>query len=107
MGLNTIHKNKKDLATAYNLTKEFSFKCEVLDEITQERITAAMGLEMPTLRLTIKVNGIVNVDEKDKIRIVDEVFKVAKKSDKFTNKLQFRKRSDYKYFNNETLIFLE
>ena len=107
MALNTIHKNVKDLVNAYNQTQDKHFKCELVEEIRSEKIRASLGLELPSVTLTLKVNGYDETKERDKIEVLNQVFIVAKKSTRFSNDKQFRKRSDYEYFNGESYLFLE
>lgn len=107
MALNTIHKNKKDIVNAYNITKEKYFKCEIVNDKQSERVRLALGLDLPALRITLKVNGYVLANEKDKIRVLNEEFILVKQTAAFTRSTQFRKRADYDFFSGEQYLFLE
>jgi hypothetical protein len=107
MALNTIHKNKKDIVNAYNITKDKYFKCEIVNDKQSERVRLALGLDLPALRITLKVNGYTLADEKDKIRVLNEEFILVRQTSTFTQSTQFRKRADYEFFNGEQFLFLE
>lgn len=107
MALNTIHKDKKDLLSFFNETQRTWRKGELVSEKQSERIRASLGLELPSVKLTLKVNGYDNTKERDKIQVLNETFIVSKISTNFSMKLQFRKRADYDYFNGESYLFLE
>lgn len=107
MALNTIHRNKRDIVNAYNITQDRWFKCEILNDITKEKVTASLGLDMPSVKLTIQINGHSNVLEKNHIRILNEEYIVSKIASNYDKTQQFKKRSDYDFFNGKTFIFLE
>ena len=107
MALNTIHKDKKDLVSFKNITQGTIRKAELVSERQSERVRASLGLDLPSVKLTLKVNGYDNTKERDKIQVLNETFIVSKISTNFSMKLQFRKRADYEYFNGESYLFLE
>lgn len=107
MGLNTIHKNTKDVVNAYNKTTEKKFKCELVGEKTSERIRLSLGLELPSVKKTLKVNGHADAKENDVIEVTGETLIVIKVSSSYDRPLQFRKRADYDYLNSTDYIFLE
>lgn len=107
MALNTIHKNKRDIVNAYDITQDKYFKCELVDDITSERVKTALGLDLPSTRMTLKVNGHCEALEKDKVRVLNQVFIIQRIGSNFSNQKQFRKRADYEYFNSVSYLFLE
>lgn len=107
MALNTIHKNNKDLVPVYNKTQDKYFNCEILGEAASERVKTSLGLDLPSTKLTLKVNGFCDVAEKDKIKVLNDIFIVSKLSNSYSITQQFRKRADYELFNGTTFIFLE
>jgi len=107
MALNTIHRDKNDKVNAFNVTQNFNFKCDILDNVEAEKIQTALGLNLPSVRLTLKVNGHSNCIGGDTIQVLNQKFIIAKIGDKFSMKNQFRKRVDYSYFNGEQYLFLE
>ena len=107
MALNTIHKDKKDLVSFKNITQGTKRKAELVSEKQSERVRASLGLDLPSVKLTLKVNGYDNTKERDKIQVLNETFIVSKISTNFSMNLQFRKRADYEYFNGESYLFLE
>lgn len=107
MALNTVHKNKKDLLSFHNLTQGTWRKAELVSEKQSERIRASLGLELPSVKLTLKVNGYDNTKERDKIEVLKETFIVSKISTNYSMHIQFRKRADYEFLNGESYLFLE
>ncbi len=107
MALNTIHKNKRDVVNAYNITQNRWFKCEIPSEITKERVTASLGLNLPSVKLTLLINGHSNILDKDHIRVLNEEYIVVKTTSSFDKPQQFKTRSDYDFFNGKTFVFLE
>lgn len=107
MALNTIHTNKEDRIPAENLTQNNYFRCELVDTKNSERVQTSLGLALPSVKLTLKINGHCSVNEKDKIKVFNEIYIVARIGSNYTNKEQFRKRADYDYFNGESYLFLE
>jgi len=109
MALNTIHKNPKDIVSVLNVTKNKYFKCELVEDVQSERIRVALGLDLPSTKLTLKINGHgdVSINEKDTIKVLNDTFIVSKIAERYDNSLQFRKRADYSYFNGTSYIFLE
>lgn len=107
MALNTIHTNKEDRIPAQNLTQNNYFRCELVENKTSERVQTSLGLALPSVKLTLKVNGHCSVFEKDKVKVFNEIYIVAKIASNYTNKEQFRKRADYNDFNGESYLFLE
>lgn len=107
MALNTIHRDKRDKVNALNVTQQFNFKCDILDNVEAEKIQASLGLKLPSIRLTLKVNGHSNCIGGDTIEVLNQKFIITKISDNFAMKNQFRKRADYSYFNGEQYLFLE
>ena len=107
MALNTIHKDKKDLVSFLNVTQGTKRKAELVSKKQSERVRASLGLDLPSVKLTLKVNGYDNTKERDKIQVLNETFIVSKISTNFSMNLQFRKRADYEYFNGESYLFLE
>lgn len=107
MGLQTIHKNPKDIVSVYNQTQDTWFKCELVDDVKSEKIRLSLGLDLPSVTMTLKVNGHAECKENDKLRLLNQTLLVRKTATKFDNTLQFRKRADYGYFNSTEYIFLE
>ena len=107
MGINTIHRNPKDLVSAYNETKNSWFKCELVDDVKSEKIRVSLGLDLPSVTLTLRVNGHIEVNDKDRIRVLNKRLLVKKILSNFSNNMQFRKRADYEFFNGTTYLFLE
>ncbi len=107
MALNTIHKNNKDLVNAYNITQNKVFKCEIAGEKEVQRVSASLGLNLPSNKLTLKVNGHANILDKDKIKVLNETYIVIAIKTTFDKPEQFRKRADYEFFNGTSYIFLE
>lgn len=107
MALNTIHKNKQDLVNAYNITQNKVFKCEIAGEKEVQRVSASLGLNLPSNKLTLKVNGHSKVLDKDKIKVLNETYIVVAVKETFDKPEQFRKRADYEFFNGTSYIFLE
>lgn len=107
MALNTIHKNVKDLVNVYNQTTDKKFKCELVGEKTSERIRVSLGLDLPSVKKTLKVNGHADAKENDVIEVAGETLVVIKIASTYDRPLQFRKRADYDYLNSTEYIFLE
>ena len=107
MALNTIHRDKNDKANALNVTQNFIFKCDILDNVDAEKVQAALGLKLPSVRLPLKVNGYSKCIGGDTIEVLNQKFIITKIGDSFTMKNQFRKRADYSYFSGKQYIFLE
>lgn len=107
MALNTIHKNPKDVVNVYNKTTNKKFKCELVGPQASERIRLSLGLDLPSIRKTLKVNGHADAKENDLIEVAGETLVVRKKETTYDKPLQFRKRADYDYLNSVEYIFLE
>ena len=107
MALNTIHRDKKDKVNALNVTQQFNFKCDIVDNVEAEKIQLSLGLNLPSIKMTLEVNGYSKCIGGDTIEVLNQKFIIKKIGDRFSMKNQFRKRADYSYFNGKQYIFLE
>ena len=107
MGLNTIHNKTKDLMTLYNVTKQQSFKCEILPATDCRKFEIALGLDFNQLKYTIKINGSCNVAVGDRIKIGKNIFEAVAINPVYDNLEQARFRSDLDNFTGSAVIVLE
>lgn len=109
MGLNTIHDCSKDYLKCTNLRTNESFKCSILDNLSNEGNETIPGISITKFTCVLRVNGYCNVKEDDRIKtpLYDYPLRVAKINEIKSNQLQFRKRRNVGSFVSMTDIYLE
>jgi hypothetical protein len=106
MGLNSRHNVINDKSTGYNITKSSSFRFELLPGVECRKIEVAQNMSMNQITLAIKVNGVINVDVSDKLKIFGKVYKVSTINNTIDNNELFKIRNDIENFTGDTVIGL-
>ena len=106
MGLNSRHDVTNDKSTGYNITKGCSFRFELLPGVECRKLELAQNLSMNQIALAIKVNGVIEAEISDKIKIFGKVYKITTLTSTIDNNELFRIRNDFENFTGDTVIGL-
>ena len=106
MGLNSRHDVTNDKSTGFNITKESTFRFELLPGVECRKIEVAQNLSMRQITLAIKINGTINVEVGDKLRVLGKIYKVSTITNTVDNNELFKIRNDIENFTGDTVIGL-